>query len=317
MTTAAHRPATLDDVARAAGVSRATASRVIAGTGFASPAARELVTAAADRSATSRTRWPGRWSAAAASGSSSRSRAPRRRCWTTRTSTASSARPRRVCAPARHRGVAAWLPLATPAACDQLAEDRSVRGVLLVNTTEQVLAAVPAVAARPGGLDRHRLARPCRRSTSTTPPARDRDAAPPVRLGSPPDRDGVRPAGGCPAPGGRSTRTADSCARPGCRPASSRATSPPPAAGRRPWRGAAPLAGHRRGARDQRRHGARRDRRPARTPGRCPATSRSPASTTSRSPALSAPALTTASHPVDRIAAAAATALLDGRPAGR
>ena len=49
MTAAAHRPATLEDVARVAGVSRSTASRVIAGTGFASPAARELVTAAVDQ----------------------------------------------------------------------------------------------------------------------------------------------------------------------------------------------------------------------------------------------------------------------------
>ncbi|GAB3842926.1 hypothetical protein GCM10029963_16770 [Micromonospora andamanensis] len=43
MTTAARRPATLDDVARAAGVSRSTASRVLAGNGFASPTARERV----------------------------------------------------------------------------------------------------------------------------------------------------------------------------------------------------------------------------------------------------------------------------------
>ena len=49
MTTAAHRPATLEDVARVAGVSRSTASRVIAGTGFASPAARKQVTAAVDQ----------------------------------------------------------------------------------------------------------------------------------------------------------------------------------------------------------------------------------------------------------------------------
>lgn len=49
MGTPTTRPATLDDVARDAGVSRATASRVLGGYGFTSTNARARVRAAAER----------------------------------------------------------------------------------------------------------------------------------------------------------------------------------------------------------------------------------------------------------------------------
>ncbi|MET7958970.1 LacI family DNA-binding transcriptional regulator [Micromonospora zamorensis] len=142
MTAAAHRPATLEDVARVAGVSRSTASRVIAGTGFASPAARELVTAAVDQlgyvpnpAARALVRGGGVRMVVAVLG----------------TSAAVLEDPyvhqvvgsvARVCTPSGAGVALHWLPLDDPRGLDQL-DDRSVCGVILVNTTEDLLESVP------------------------------------------------------------------------------------------------------------------------------------------------------------------------------
>ena len=141
-----HR-ATLDDVARAAGVSRATASRVIAGYGSVSPATQELVRSAAARIGYT----PDAVGRALVSGTGFR-------LVVAVTGTTSSVlddpyvhrvvgSAATVCA--RHGiGVSLhWLPLPAPGELGTLAEDRGVRGVLLVNTTRQVLQAVPAILA--------------------------------------------------------------------------------------------------------------------------------------------------------------------------
>ncbi|MFG2049021.1 LacI family DNA-binding transcriptional regulator [Micromonospora sp. NPDC048935] len=144
MTTAAQRPATLEDVARIAGVSRSTASRVIAGSGFASPAAREQVAAAVDKlgyvpnpAARALVRGGGVRLVVAVTG----------------TSAAVLDDPylhqvvgsaARVCTPAGVGVALHWLPLGDTRGLHQLGEDRTVCGVILVNTTEDLLAAVPA-----------------------------------------------------------------------------------------------------------------------------------------------------------------------------
>lgn len=175
MTRAIRRAATLDDVARAAGVSRSTASRVIAGTGPASAAARDRVRAAADRLgyapdpvAKSLVTGVGYRLVVAVAGMTPQVIDDP---YVSRFLTGAA----RVCAA---HGVAVsleWLPLRdagqpggepsaapgslvppslvsewggpptpAPVRLRQLATDRSVRGVLLLNATEEVLAAVPA-----------------------------------------------------------------------------------------------------------------------------------------------------------------------------
>ncbi|KAB1926979.1 LacI family transcriptional regulator [Micromonospora sp. ALFpr18c] len=143
MTTAAHRPATLEDVARLAGVSRSTASRVIAGTGFASPYARERVTTAVERlgyvpnpAARALVRGVGVRLVVAVAGAS----AAVLDCPYVHQVVGSAAR---VCTPAGVGVALHWLPLGQPGELDQLARDRSVCGVVLVNTTNELLDAIP------------------------------------------------------------------------------------------------------------------------------------------------------------------------------
>ncbi|MET8255022.1 LacI family DNA-binding transcriptional regulator [Micromonospora sp. NPDC005197] len=143
MTAAAHRPATLEDVARAAGVSRSTASRVIAGTGFASPAARERVVTAADQlgyvpnpAARALVRGGGVRLVVAVAGTSA---AVLDDPYVHRVVGSAA----RVCAPAGVGVALHWLPLGDPRGLDRLAADRSVCGVVLVNTTDALLDAVP------------------------------------------------------------------------------------------------------------------------------------------------------------------------------
>ncbi|TNH31657.1 LacI family transcriptional regulator [Micromonospora orduensis] len=143
MTTAAHRPATLDDVARLAGVSRSTASRVIAGTGFASPDARERVATAVHRlgyvpnpAARALVRGAGVRLVVAVIGNSA---AVLDDPYVHRVVGSAA----RVCTPAGVGVALHWLPLGDPTGLDQLARDRSVCGVLLVNTTEELLDSVP------------------------------------------------------------------------------------------------------------------------------------------------------------------------------
>ncbi|MGW4461894.1 LacI family DNA-binding transcriptional regulator [Micromonospora sp. NPDC004704] len=143
MTMPPTRRMTLEDVAKAAGVSRATASRVISGTGPASPAVWDRVRTAArhlgyqpDQVARSLVSGTGFRLVIAVVGTTSRvlddpyvDRAV--------AAAAETAAPYGV-------GVSLqWVPRGAPR-LDRLAEDRSVRGVVLINTTEAALAAVPA-----------------------------------------------------------------------------------------------------------------------------------------------------------------------------
>lgn len=143
MTRSDRRVATLDDVAREAGVSRSTASRVIAGTGPASAAARDRVHEAVDRlgyapdqvAKSLVTRAGYRLLVAVAGKAPAVLEDP----YVSRFVTGAAG----VCAP---RGVGVcleWLPLSRPGRLRELAADRSVRSVLLLNATESILAAVP------------------------------------------------------------------------------------------------------------------------------------------------------------------------------
>ncbi|RZU76534.1 LacI family transcriptional regulator [Micromonospora kangleipakensis] len=138
------RPATLEDVARAAGVSRSTASRVIAGTGFASPAARDRVVAAADRlgyvpnqAARALVRGAGVRLVIAVTGADATVLDDP---YVDRVVGAAA----RVCAPHGIGVALEWLSLRAPTGLRRLGEDRGVCGMVLVNTTEPVLDAVPA-----------------------------------------------------------------------------------------------------------------------------------------------------------------------------
>lgn len=143
MTARGERQTTLEDVAKVAGVSRATASRVITGTGPASPVTRDRVRAAVRQLDYQ----PNQVARALANRSGFRL-----------VIAAVGISPRVLDDPYMHRAVAAaaatgapygvgaslqWLSRDSPR-LDQLAEDRSVRGVVLLNTTEAALAAVPA-----------------------------------------------------------------------------------------------------------------------------------------------------------------------------
>ncbi|MEU1248010.1 LacI family DNA-binding transcriptional regulator [Micromonospora arida] len=144
MTTAAQRPATLEDVARVAGVSRSTASRVIAGTGFASPAARKQVTAAVDQlgyvpNPVARALVSGGGGVRLVVAVLGASDAVLDDPYVHHVVGAAA----RVCTPAGVGVALYWLPFGDPRSLDQLDGDRSVCGVILVNTTEELLAAVP------------------------------------------------------------------------------------------------------------------------------------------------------------------------------
>ncbi|TDB75322.1 LacI family DNA-binding transcriptional regulator [Micromonospora sp. KC723] len=142
--TSAHRPATLDDVARLADVSRSTASRVVAGTGFASPAARDRVLAAVDRlgyvpNATARAlvRGGGVRLVVAVSGVTA---AVLDDPYVDRVVGAAA----RACASYPVGVVLHWLPLHGSATLERIARDRGVAGVVLVNATEPLLDTIPA-----------------------------------------------------------------------------------------------------------------------------------------------------------------------------
>jgi len=139
---------TLDDVARAAGVSRSTASRVLAGYGPASPAARDRVRAAADRLGYA----PDQVARALVTGAGYRL-----------VVAVAGATPAvlddpyvdRVVRSAAETGAPydvgvslVWLPLDDPApVLRRLAEDRGVRGLIVANTTDEVLDALPPALA--------------------------------------------------------------------------------------------------------------------------------------------------------------------------
>ncbi|SBT42377.1 LacI family DNA-binding transcriptional regulator [Micromonospora auratinigra] len=138
------RSATLDDVARAAGVSRATASRVLGGYGFASPDARDRVTAAAGRlgyvpngAARALVRGGGVRLVVAVVG---RDDTVLDDPYVQRVVGAAA----RVGDPQGVGVALQWLPLTGPPALGRLGDDRGVCGVILVNTTQPVLDAVPA-----------------------------------------------------------------------------------------------------------------------------------------------------------------------------
>ncbi|MGR6320432.1 LacI family DNA-binding transcriptional regulator [Micromonospora soli] len=144
MGTPTTRPATLDDVARAAGVSRATASRVLGGYGFASPDARDRVTAAADRlgyvpntTARALVRGAGVRLVVAVAG---RDETVLDDPYVDRVVSAAA----RVCSPHGVGVALQWLSRTTPAGLRRLGDDRSVCGMVLVNTTQPVLDALPA-----------------------------------------------------------------------------------------------------------------------------------------------------------------------------
>ena len=140
---------TLEHVALAAGVSRATASRALTGSGPSSAAVRERVQAAAEQlgyvaDPVARALVNGRGTrlVVAVSGPA----AELADCPYLSRVAASAAQ---VCA-AEGLGVALqWVPLDRPeAVLDALARDRSVAGVVLVDTTDRVLASVPAALHR-------------------------------------------------------------------------------------------------------------------------------------------------------------------------
>jgi DNA-binding LacI/PurR family transcriptional regulator len=137
-----HR-ATLDDVARAAGVSRSTASRVIAGYGPVSAATRDRVVEAAGRIGYA----PNPAARALVTGTGFRlvvaviGAAPDvlHDPYVDRVVSAAAS----LCAPHDVGVSLRWLSLNAPGELHQLADDPSVHSVLLVNTTQSVLDAVP------------------------------------------------------------------------------------------------------------------------------------------------------------------------------
>jgi DNA-binding LacI/PurR family transcriptional regulator len=147
MTTSVGHRVTLDDVARAAGVSRATAARALGGYGASSPAARERVNAAAarlgytpDAAARALVSGVGFQLVVAVVGTTPSALADP---YVARVVASAAA----VCA---QHGIGVslqWLPRHDPAQLVRFADDRGVRGVLVVNTTEQVLQVVPTALA--------------------------------------------------------------------------------------------------------------------------------------------------------------------------
>jgi DNA-binding LacI/PurR family transcriptional regulator len=144
MTRPGPRRVTLNDVARAAGVSRATASRVIAGYGASSPAARARVGAAAARLGYTPDL------AARALGGRAGFRLVVAVTGLTPSVLDDPYVDRLVSATATvcaQHGIGVslqWLPLHAPGEVRRLGEDRGVHGVLVVDATDQVLREVPA-----------------------------------------------------------------------------------------------------------------------------------------------------------------------------
>ncbi|MEV6691989.1 LacI family DNA-binding transcriptional regulator [Micromonospora sp. NPDC051196] len=141
--TMAHRPATLEDVARVAGVSRSTASRVLADSGFTSPIARERVRTAADRlgyvpnaAARALVRGAGVRLLVAVAGATPGVLDDSYIHQVVSTTA-------QVCAPYGLGVTVEWVPLDEPGQLTRLADDRGVAGLLLVNTTEALLDLVP------------------------------------------------------------------------------------------------------------------------------------------------------------------------------
>ncbi|MBB3677468.1 LacI family DNA-binding transcriptional regulator [Modestobacter versicolor] len=140
------RPAvTLEHVALAAGVSRATASRVLTGSGVASERARRQVLEAAVQlgyvaDPVARALVSGRGTRLVVAASAQCPDDVEHCAYTSRVVSAAA----QVCA-AEGLGVALrWVPVDSPGAVlDDLARDRSVAGVLLVNTTELTLQLLP------------------------------------------------------------------------------------------------------------------------------------------------------------------------------
>lgn len=140
---APQRAPTLADVARAAEVSRATASRVLANNGYAAAHTRDRVTAAAERlgyvpdpAARALVRGTGVRLVTVVHGTSPQVLEDP---YVDQVVGAAA----RVCAP-HGVGVALhWLPTRDLAQLRRLAEQRGVSGLVLVNTTPGVLAAVP------------------------------------------------------------------------------------------------------------------------------------------------------------------------------
>ncbi|MEJ3747962.1 LacI family DNA-binding transcriptional regulator [Actinomycetes bacterium KLBMP 9797] len=138
------RPATLDDVAKAAGVSRSTASRVIAGYGPVSTTTRERVATAAARLRYA----PNPAARALVTGAGFRlvvavlGPGPEvlHDGYVDRVVSAAAT----VCAAHDVGVVLRWVPLSDLGVLAGFAEDRGVRGVLLINATAAALAAVPA-----------------------------------------------------------------------------------------------------------------------------------------------------------------------------
>lgn len=136
-------PVTLEDVARAAGVSRATASRALQGADTVTTPARERVRAVAARMGYA----PDPLARALAAGTGTRlvvavvgPTAAALDCHHAERVLAAAAEV------SDRAGLGAslhWLPLDRPEELELLAADRSVHGVVLVNTTEALLAAVP------------------------------------------------------------------------------------------------------------------------------------------------------------------------------
>jgi len=134
---------TIDDVALAAGVSRSTASRVLSGAGSSSTSAGARVRSAAERLgyvpnplARALARGEGTRMVLGVSGVS-----PDVHDLYLGLAMSGVAE---VCAPEGVGVSVQWLPLEAPdAPLARLAEDRGVRGVVLINTTERVLDAVP------------------------------------------------------------------------------------------------------------------------------------------------------------------------------
>lgn len=137
------RRATLEDVARVAGVSPATASRALTGRGFASPAARRRVAEAVrelgyvpNAAARALATRGGPRVAVAVGGRTARVLADP---YVGRVVAAAAA-----VAGAHEAGVSLhWLPLHDPGALARLGEDRGVGGIVVVNPTASLLAAAP------------------------------------------------------------------------------------------------------------------------------------------------------------------------------